>query len=141
LIIPQQLQDVLERLQGVRQLADGSWLALCPAHDDKEPSLHISLKGETILLHCFAGCSLDAICCALNIQPKQLFLHEEPGGNHHPEGEGLTLEAFARAKCLESELLRQAQVTQGVYQGKPAILFRYRDGDGNLKAIRYSSCT
>jgi DNA repair protein RadA/Sms len=137
LIIPQQLQDVLERLQGVRQLADGSWLALCPAHDDKEPSLHISLKGETILLHCFAGCSLDAICCALNIQPKQLFLHEEPGGNHHPEGEGLTLEAFARAKCLESELLRQAQVTQGVYQGKPAILFRYRDGDGNLKAIRY----
>jgi DNA-binding transcriptional ArsR family regulator len=136
-IIPQTLQNVLERLNGVRQQHDGTWMARCPAHNDKEPSLHVSLQGEKILLHCFAGCSLDAICCALNIQPKQLFLHEEPGGNHHPEGEGLTLEAFARAKCLESELLRQAQVTQGVYQGKPAVLFRYRDSEGELQAIRY----
>jgi 5S rRNA maturation endonuclease (ribonuclease M5) len=136
-IIPQKWQNVLQRLHGVRQQADGSWMARCPAHDDTEPSLHVSLQGEKILLHCFAGCSLDAICNALNIQPRDLFLHEELGGNHHHEEDGLTFEAFARAKCLESELLRQAQVTQGSYQGKPAILFRYRDGDGNLKAIRY----
>ena len=137
MIIPQKWQNVLQRLHGVRQQADGSWMARCPAHDDTEPSLHVSLQGEKILLHCFAGCSLDAICNALNIQPRDLFLHEELGGNHHHEEDGLTFEAFARAKCLESELLRQAQVTQGSYQGKPAILFRYRDGDGNLKAIRY----
>jgi DNA-binding transcriptional ArsR family regulator len=129
------LQNVLERLQGVRQLADGSWLALCPAHDDKEPSLHISLKGETILLHCFAGCSLDAICDALHIEPRELFVGDST--RSEPAPEGLSLEAFARAKCLESELLRQAQVTQGSYQGKPAVLFRYRDTEGDLQAIRY----
>jgi len=88
-------------------------------------------------MHCFAGCSLDAICKALNIQPRDLFLHEEPGGNHHHEEDGLTFEAFARAKCLESEILRQAQVTQGSYQGKPAVLFRYRDTEGDLQAVRY----
>jgi hypothetical protein len=33
--------------------------------------------------------------------------------------------------------LRQAQVTQGVYQGKLAVLFRYRDTEGELQAIRY----
>jgi DNA-binding transcriptional ArsR family regulator len=135
--IPHILQNVLERLNGVRQQHDGTWMALCPAHDDKGPSLHVSLQGERVLLHCFGGCSFEAVCRALNIEPKDLFLHEEPGGNHYHEGEGLTFEAFARAKCLESELLRQAQVTQGVYQGKPAVLFRYRDSEGELQAIRY----
>ena len=137
MIIPQQLQNVLHRLKGVRQQHDGSWMARCPAHDDNEPSLHVSVKGGKVLLHCFAGCSLDAICHALNIQPKELFLHEQPAGNHYPQGEGLTLEAFAKAKCLETELLRQMQVTQGIYQGKPAVVFRYRDTEGDLEALRY----
>jgi len=134
--IPHILQNVLKRLQGVRQQADGSWLALCPAHDDKEPSLHVSLQGEKVLFHCFAGCSFEAICDALHIKPHELFVGDD-STRSEPVPEGLTLEAFARAKHLEGELLRQAQVTQGSYQGKPAILFRYRDGDGNLKAIRY----
>ena len=137
MIIPQKWQNVLQRLHGVRQQADGSWMARCPAHDDTEPSLHVSFQNNRILMHCFAGCSLDAICDALNIQPRDLFLHEEPGGNHHHEEDGLTFEAFARAKCLESEILRQAQVTQGSYQGKPAVLFRYRDTEGDLQAVRY----
>ena len=137
MIIPQILQNVLERLNGVRQQHDGTWMARCPVHNDKEPSLHVSFQNNRILMHCFAGCSLDAICNALNIQPRDLFLHEEPGGNHHHEEDGLTFEAFARAKCLESEILRQAQVTQGSYQGKPAVLFRYRDTEGDLQAVRY----
>ena len=135
--IPQTWQNVLQRLHGVRQQADGSWMARCPAHDDTEPSLHVSFQNNRILMHCFAGCSFEAICRALNIEPQELFLHEEPAGNHHPEGEGLTLEAFAKAKALETELLRQVQVTQGVYQGMPAVLFRYRDAEGELQAIRY----
>jgi len=134
--IPQKLQDVLCHLREVRQLADGSWMALCPAHDDTEPSLHVSLKGEKILLHCFAGCSLDAICDALHIEPRELFVGDD-SSRSEPAPEGLTLEAFARAKHLEGELLRQAQVTQGVYQGKPAVLFRYRDTEGELQAVRY----
>jgi 5S rRNA maturation endonuclease (ribonuclease M5) len=135
--IPYILQNVLERLREVRQQHDGTWMARCPAHNDKEPSLHVSFQNNRILMHCFAGCSLDAICDALNIQPRDLFLHEELGGNHHHEEDGLTFEAFARAKCLQSELLRQAQVTQGSYQGKPAVLFRYRDTEGELQAVRY----
>ncbi len=111
--IPQTLQNVLQRLHGVRQQADGSWLALCPAHDDEEPSLHVSLKGEKVLLHCFAGCSLDAICDALNIQPRDLFLHEEPGGNHHHEEDGLTFEAFARAKRLEASCFGRRTLHRG----------------------------
>jgi hypothetical protein len=86
-------------------------------------------------MHCFAGCSLDAICDALHIEPRELFVGDST--RSEPAPEGLSLEAFARAKHLESELLRQAQVTQGSYQGKPAVLFRYRDTEGELQAIRY----
>lgn len=45
--------------------------ALCPAHDDKNPSLSISetAAGE-LLLYCHAGCSFDAIRAALPARPK-----------------------------------------------------------------------
>jgi len=132
--IPQTLQNMLHRLRGVRRQADGTWLACCPAHNDSEPSLHVSFQNNRILLHCFAGCSLDAVCDALNIKPSELFVGDD---STRSEPEGLTLEAFAKAKCLETELLRQMQVTQGVYQGKPAVVFRYRDTEGDLQAVRF----
>lgn len=39
------------------------WMACCPAHDDKRPSLHIR-EGDTgqALVHCYSGCSrMDVI--------------------------------------------------------------------------------
>ncbi len=136
MIIPQKLHFVLARLGKVRQQADGSWMACCPAHDDREPSLHITLQNDKVLLHCFAGCSLDAICHALNIEPRELFVGDD-ATRCESAPQGLTLEAFAQAKRLERELLRQAQVAQDVYHGKPAVLFQYRDAEGNLQAKRY----
>ncbi len=47
--------------------------AICPAHDDKVPSLSISDGGDKILLHCHAGCSIDNICNALGISKNNLF--------------------------------------------------------------------
>jgi DNA primase len=48
---------LLSRLTGLKQTAKG-WVALCPAHADKSPSLSIRLADDgKILLHCFAGCA------------------------------------------------------------------------------------
>jgi len=55
-----------------RQLPNGQWLAHCPAHDDKEPSLSFTESEGRILLHCFAECTIDAICTALGISTKDL---------------------------------------------------------------------
>ncbi len=34
------------------------WMAVCPAHDDHNPSLSLSSgKDGQLLVHCFAGCS------------------------------------------------------------------------------------
>jgi hypothetical protein len=67
---------IAHRLGGVRR-GEG-WQALCPAHDDTTPSLSLregrDRQGQPCtLLKCHAGCSLEAICAALGITPRQLF--------------------------------------------------------------------
>lgn len=32
------------------------WLAPCPAHADRDPSLHLSDGDNRLLVRCFAGC-------------------------------------------------------------------------------------
>jgi hypothetical protein len=48
----------LQRLDEVRRVRDGEYFALCPCHEDSNPSLHITLRDEKILMHCFA-CSVS----------------------------------------------------------------------------------
>jgi hypothetical protein len=50
------------------------WIARCPAHPDRAPSLSIREgDGGRILLHCFTGCTVEAICAALRIKLSDLF--------------------------------------------------------------------
>jgi hypothetical protein len=52
-----------------RECPKGSLMVSCPAHDDSNPSLHVSLSeaGDKILLKCFAGCTTDAVLRAWNV--------------------------------------------------------------------------
>lgn len=46
--------------------AGGGWMARCPAHDDREPSLSIRAAGESrVLVHCHAGCTQGQVIAAL----------------------------------------------------------------------------
>jgi hypothetical protein len=61
------LDDVLSRLDGVRETRRG-WSARCPAHHDRSPSLSIARgRDGRALLKCFAGCRYDEIVSALGI--------------------------------------------------------------------------
>jgi hypothetical protein len=66
------VEECLSHLESVRTSRDG-WLARCPAHDDRSPSLSIRESNGKILLHCFAECSPEAICQALGIKVSDLF--------------------------------------------------------------------
>ena len=70
---------VLGHLEKVKKTGAG-WTARCPAHDDRNPSLSIT-EGDDgrVLLKCHAGCDLDAICRAMDVQPKDLFVEPVPG--------------------------------------------------------------
>jgi hypothetical protein len=66
------LERVLERLRGVRRNG-ARWIALCPAHPDRNPSLSVREQNNRILVHCFSGCSVDEVCAALHLDISDLF--------------------------------------------------------------------
>jgi hypothetical protein len=65
-------EEIAERLSARRSGA--GWIARCPAHEDRSPSLSISERDGKVLLHCFASCTIEAVCDAIGIQVRDLFL-------------------------------------------------------------------
>ena len=55
------IDELVSGLEGVRKSGEDGWVACCPAHDDKPPSLSINQKDEKILLYCHAGCTQNEI--------------------------------------------------------------------------------
>lgn len=58
----------LSRLEKVRTHGKGRWVACCPAHADRSPSLSIA-EGDDgrVLCHCFAGCSVHDVVAAVGM--------------------------------------------------------------------------
>jgi len=52
------------------------YAALCPAHEDRTPSLSVTYRDEKVLLHCHAGCPVDAVLSALALDYTDLFDEE-----------------------------------------------------------------
>jgi|GEM_PF-575893 len=67
------LQLFIDRLEGIKTNGGGKWLAKCPAHNDRSPSLAIKLVDDRILIHCFAGCSVQAVLDAVGLDMADLF--------------------------------------------------------------------
>ena len=67
------VSQFLDRLDGVRG-RDGKFMARCPAHDDRGPSLSIGENDDgAVLIHCFAGCDAQAIVNAVGWELNDLF--------------------------------------------------------------------
>ncbi len=72
-VFPPTLERIFTHLDKVRKSQQG-WTACCPSHDDQTPSLSIGLgKDGQVLLHCFVGCTYEAIVEALGLQPSYQF--------------------------------------------------------------------
>lgn len=68
------ITKILSKLNKVTTKPNDKWLACCPAHNDKSPSLSVSLANDgKILLYCFAGCSIEEVTEALDIDLSELF--------------------------------------------------------------------
>lgn len=65
---------LLSRLDKVRPTGAGSWIACCPAHDDKHPSMTVREADDGIVLvHCFSGCNVEQILGAVGLDFDALF--------------------------------------------------------------------
>jgi len=67
-----ELSEILSKLQNVKKSGDG-YMACCPSHSDKTPSLGVTETPEKILIKCYAGCPNEAIVASLGMKMKDLF--------------------------------------------------------------------
>ena len=80
---------LIDRLEGVKETGPGRWIARCPAHDDRSPSLSIrELDDGRILIHDFGGCGgpdvMDAVGLTLSdLYPEPIKHHAAPRPPNH----------------------------------------------------------
>lgn len=79
------INDLLNRLSKVKQTGSGKWVACCPAHEDRSPSLSIRQADDKILIYCFAGCDVDDVVGSVGMSLSDL-MPESVGYNNPYEG-------------------------------------------------------
>jgi len=80
-----QAQNLLSRLEGVRPTSRDSYVARCPAHKDRSPSLRVTCVPDgRVLIHCFAGCGVDQVLGAIGLELSDLFPPKVPDDARPP---------------------------------------------------------
>lgn len=65
---------LLDRLDRVKSTGPGKWIARCPAHEDRSPSLSIrEVEGGRVLVKDFGGCEVGDILSAVGLTFSDLF--------------------------------------------------------------------
>lgn len=73
------VNKILERLESHRKTSKDQWVAICPAHSDRSPSLHVREKEDgRILIHCKAGCGANEVLDAIGLEYGDLFPDNDP---------------------------------------------------------------
>ena len=128
------IDDFLDRLKGVRANGADSWVACCPAHDDHNPSMSVTLRDGKILLHCHAGCRAEEIVGALGLEMKDLFQDDMPrGGGRVPRPKGARSAVPPNSAVPGAASAGAAPSKKSGGHGKLVCDYIYRDPDG--KAI------
>ena len=110
------LELVLGKLDGVEKRG-GYWMARCPHHEDREPSLKI-MRGtdHPVVLKCFAGCATQDVLADIGLTVADI---SSPRDHEHQAAETVYDYTDVRGRM-------QFQVVR-----KPGKKFRQRRPDGN----------
>lgn len=72
------IETLLSKLDKVKRTGNGRYLARCPAHEDKSPSLTLrELDDGRVLAHCFSGCDIHEILSATGLEFSDLYPEKE----------------------------------------------------------------
>lgn len=88
---------LLARLDRVKPTGQGRWIARCPAHEDRSPSLSIrELEDGRLLVYDFGGCAVGDVLDALGLTITDLFAeritdHARPSRSRIPAGDLLLM--------------------------------------------------
>lgn len=126
------IEDLAARLDAVRRSGPDRFMARCPAHDDRDPSLSIrEVEDQRILLHCFSGCSAAEVVSALGLNlsdimpPRPWDIPGGPGGYpsmYRPHRQRLHQDAL---RVMAHEALIVAVAAERVATGDVLLLEDY----------------
>jgi hypothetical protein len=71
------VEEFTAHLEAVRTVSRG-YLAKCPSHADRHPSLSIKEGDRGVLVKCWAGCTIEAITQAMGLSMRDLFYDTNP---------------------------------------------------------------
>lgn len=105
------VEKLLSRLERVRQVGPGRWVASSPTREDKHPSLAIrEMSDGRVLIHEFSGDSASEIMAAVGLTLADLF--PAPIGHHLPKARA-TFPALPvlRALAFEARIVFECGAT------------------------------
>jgi hypothetical protein len=113
-----QCDTLLSKLEKVQSKGKGRFVARCPAHADGAPSLSIrELEKGQLLLHCFAGCSVDEVVSSIGLTLNDLFPPSEKADDFRkPERRPFSLTQILAA--FQIELLVGVQLLGAFSRGE-----------------------
>jgi len=127
----------------------GKWsgtkgMACCPAHDDRTPSLGVSLGRQAILFHCFAGCDQQSVLAALareGFEAPALFSGSEttnepvPASTRKPSAAALRI--WRDTQPLRASPAKAYLESRGILAASPALRFHPRTPLGPKERARF----
>lgn len=111
------IDAILSRLEKVKRTGRGNWIACCPAHDDRSPSLTLhQAEDGRVLCRCWSGCGFAEIVEAVGMGWEPWFppksAHDALPPIRRPFPAGDVLEALADEAMVIS--VAAANVAHGV---------------------------
>ena len=139
-------RKIVERLGGAWSRSRG--MCCCPAHDDRTPSLSITLGKRAILVHCFAGCTNEAVIEAmagLGIRIADLFDGTSGPIVAEPREEVANrnaLRLWREASTIAGSPAEKYLVSRGITISSPELRFHPHMPLGPKGAVRFlpASC-
>ena len=108
---------LLSRLEGFKATGPSRWIGCCPAHEDRFPSLAVrELDDGRVLIHCFAGCSVDEILSVAGLDFRVLFPEQRA---LHVTRERTAFSPLQALRCIAFEATLAAVAASNIAQGVP----------------------
>ncbi len=137
------IEKVLLKFKGLIKVKENSYMAICPAHNDQNPSLSITIKLDRILIHCHGGCKLNDVLKEVGLTMKDLNLKNnnksvgDTMDNSLQHCNGCTMEEYSEAKGISVNFLKKLGLKNNRYGGMTRVKIPYMNGKGEESAIRY----
>ena len=142
-------RSLAETARRICESRGGKWsgtkgMACCPAHDDRTPSLGVTLGQKAILFHCFAGCDQQSVLAALareGFEAPALFsgsaITNEPESTSTRKPSTVALRIWRDAQPLRASPAKAYLESRGILAASPALRFHPRTPLGPKGRARF----